>query len=78
MIGTVTAVIRDRKDGDVVKRGGYGFICDEQNAERFFHAHNLRGTSFDKLKEGSKVEFKPITVGGKGNGLRCEDVTVIA
>lgn len=74
MTGVVTAIIR--KNLKEQKNGGFGFIRDEQNQERFFHAHNLRGTSFEKLREGSHVEFTPLNIGGKGNGLRCEDVVV--
>lgn len=74
MNGTVTAIIRDRVENGTTKRGGYGFIRDEQNQERFFHARNLRGVSFEKLREGAKVTFTPVNEGGKGNGLRAEDV----
>lgn len=79
MKGNITAVIRDRKENGVtVKRGGYGFIQDENKQERFFHAHNVRGVAFMALREGLAVTFTPINVGGKGNGLRAEDVTVVA
>lgn len=79
MTGVITAVIRDRKEnGVVVKRGGYGFIRDADNAERFFHAHNVRGISFGNLREGTNVTFEPVAGSGKANGLRAEDVTVAA
>jgi cold shock CspA family protein len=74
MTGVITAIIR-RKEG---QNGGYGFIRDEANQERFFHARNLRGISFEKLREGVKVSFTPVNDGGKGNGLRVEDVCVDA
>jgi cold shock CspA family protein len=73
MTGVITAVIR-RTEG---RNGGYGFIRDAENQERFFHARNLRGVTFDQLEEGAKVEFKPVVEGGKGNGLRAENVQVI-
>jgi cold shock CspA family protein len=77
MTGVVTAIVRDRKEGErMVKRGGYGFIRDEENQERFFHAHNLRGISFENLREGTAVTFLPVNVGEKGNGLRAEEVKV--
>lgn len=74
MTGVVTAIIR-RREG---QNGGYGFVRDEANQERFFHARNLRGTSFEKLREGVAVEFTPVNEGGKGNGLRVEDMRVTA
>lgn len=74
MTGTVTAVIR-RREG---VNGGYGFIRDDEGSERFFHARNLRGITFDKVNEGDKVEFRPVAEVGKGNGLRADDVSVLA
>lgn len=72
MTGMITAVIRKREG----KNGGYGFILDDENKERFFHASNLRGITFDQLREGTRVEFKAFTIPGKGD--RAEDVSVIA
>lgn len=72
MTGVVTAIIR-RKEG---QNGGYFFIRDEQNAERFSHARNLRGLSFERLREGVRVEFVPVNDGAKGNGLRADEVKV--
>lgn len=72
MLGVITAIIR-RKEG---QNGGYGFLRDSENQERFFHARNLRGLKFEALKEGTHVEFTPVNEGGKGNGLRVEDLHV--
>lgn len=74
MRGIITAVIR-RREG---QNGGYGFIRDEENQERFFHARNLRGITFEALEEGTAVEFIAVNGGGKSNGLRAERVQVIA
>lgn len=75
MTGVITAIVRKNKEQG--RNGGFGFIRDENDQERFFHAHNLRGITLEKLREGKCVEFEPITVPGKGkNGLRCEDVRV--
>lgn len=78
MTGIVSAIIR-RREGQT-EGGGYGFIIDEQNQERFFHAHNLRNISYAKLREGMKVTFTPVELppaGGKANGLRAEDVITV-
>lgn len=76
MTGTITAIIRKREG----QNGGFGFIKDEHGQERFFHAHNLipvRQVNFEKLREGQAVEFEPVAVKGKGNGLRAEKVRLI-
>lgn len=70
MTGVITAVIRKREG----KNGGYGFILDDANIERFFHASNLRGVTFDNLREGSRVTFDPFEIPGKG--MRAENVVV--
>lgn len=80
MIGTITKLLKkdiNRK----TDQGGYGFIKDEEGHDRFFHAHDLMETKFEKLREGLRVEFTP-AVGqsrkGGGNGLRAESVRVTA
>jgi cold shock CspA family protein len=72
MTGIVTAVVR-RREG---QNGGYGFIRDAQNQERFFHARNLLNTRFEDLQEGLTVEFDPVSEGSKGNGMRAHNVEV--
>lgn len=72
MTGVITAVIRKREG----KNGGYGFILDDENNERFFHASNLRGVTFDNLREGKRVTFDGFEIPGKG--LRAENVVVVA
>ena len=71
MQGVITAVIRKREG----KNGGYGFIHDDENNERFFHASNLRGITFDALREGTRVEFTAFEIPNKGK--RAEDVVVL-
>lgn len=72
MTGVVTAIIR-RREG---QNGGFGFLRDSEDQERFFHARNLRGVTFEQLREGTRVEFSPVAAGTKGNGLRVEDMRV--
>ena len=76
MTGVITSLKRVHMV-EGVKKGGFGFICDEAGLDRFFHANNVRGVTFDDLLEGQTVEFVPIErKGGKGNGLAAESVTV--
>ena len=72
MTGIITAVIRKNE----ARKGGFGFILDDDGKERFFHASNVRGCTFEDLREGSRVEFKGFSIPGKGD--RAEDVTVTA
>jgi cold shock CspA family protein len=76
MNGVVTAIIRRSAPG--AKDGGYGFIRDEENQERFFHARNLRGIALEQLTEGTAVSFSPVNSGGRGNGLRAESVQCLS
>jgi len=71
MTGIVSAVIRKSE----TRKGGYGFILDETHTERFFHASNLRDITFEELREGTRVEFEPFSIPGKGD--RAEDVRVL-
>lgn len=80
MTGVVTAIIRKREG----QNGGFGFIRDENGDERFFHVHNLIGgsVSFERLTEGARVTFTPITLpaqtskaGKLVNGLRADKVS---
>lgn len=74
MKGTITTVIPVRIEGDK-KKGGFGFIKDEEGRDRFFHARDVQGTRFDQLSQDNAVEFEAVEVGnGKGNGLRAEKV----
>lgn len=77
MTGIVTAIIRRSED----KNGGYGFIRDENNAERFFHARNMAPGGYTKLREGANVSFDafavPVVEGSKSNGLRADHVVVL-
>ena len=45
---------------------GFGFISREGEAkDLFFHSKELRGVTFEELREGDKVSFE-ITQGEKG------------
>lgn len=68
MKGTITAVKRAK---------GFGFIRDEKNDDRFFHANGVLGTPFDSLQEGTPVEFEPYQQDGKDNGLRARSIRVV-
>ena len=59
----------------LIRKKGYGFILDEENVQRFFHANNVVNTEFTRLEEGTAVEFKPITI--EGRGQRAENVLVV-
>ena len=48
--GTIKRVVRDK---------GFGFIRDESGLEHFFHRSSVRGTVFELLREGQRVEFDP-------------------
>lgn len=75
MTGKVTNIIRKTAE----RKGGYFFVHDSEDRDRFAHARDLRGTKFDDLRENDQVEFEPIErQGGKGNGLGAEKVRVVA
>ena len=42
----------------LVKDRGFGFIKSDDGQDLFFHRSELRGVTFDLLKEGESVEFK--------------------
>lgn len=57
MTGTIKTLLRDK---------GFGFISREGEAkDLFFHSKELRGVTFDELKEGDTVSFE-IVDGPKG------------
>lgn len=43
-------------------KSGYGFIVDEENTTRFFHAYHLTAgpDTFVELKVGDRVTFDPV------------------
>ena len=46
---------------------GFGFIAIEgKDKDLFFHSNELKGVTFEELKEGDKVQFE-ITAGDKGD-----------
>ena len=79
---TPVAIVEGRR------KGGFGFIRDEGEHDRFFSANDLRGpVDFTQLLElhnknsarnqPTWVEFEPIAGRTKGNGLAAELVRVI-
>lgn len=46
---------------------GFGFISIEgKEKDLFFHSNELKGVTFEELKEGDKVQFE-VTSGPKGD-----------
>ena len=46
---------------------GFGFIAMEgKDKDLFFHSNELKGVTFEELKEGDKLQFE-ITSGEKGD-----------
>ncbi|KKT19732.1 MAG: Cold shock-like protein, partial [Parcubacteria group bacterium GW2011_GWB1_43_8] len=57
MKGTIKTLVRDR---------GFGFIAREGEAkDLFFHSKELKGVTFDELKEGDALTFE-VANGEKG------------
>ena len=46
--GTIARLLIDK---------GFGFIRDEAGIEHFFHRSSVRGSVFELLREGQRVEF---------------------
>lgn len=70
MTGVITAIYRKK---------GYGFIRDENDDDRFFHARDVRPDgAFEEMEEGDRVTFTPLSGcrgrQGAGNGLRADKV----
>lgn len=42
----------------LVRERGFGFIKSDDGQDFFFHRSELRGVTFDLLKEGENVEFE--------------------
>jgi cold shock CspA family protein len=55
----------------VVLKDGFGFIVDNEENFRWFHARYVKGVTFDDLAIGDRVDFTPF-VGPRGR--RAEDV----
>ncbi len=52
---------------------GFGFISPEgEEKELFFHSNDLKGVTFEELKEGDEVEFE---MGESEKGPKATDVT---
>ena len=54
--GTIRMLVKDRS---------FGFIHSQQGEDFFFHSNELRGVTYDSLKEGQQVEFQ---IGKARNG----------
>lgn len=63
--GTIARLLIDK---------GFGFIRDESGVEHFFHRSAVRGSVFELLREGQRVEF---TTEDSGKGPRAGDVRLI-
>ena len=59
--GTIARLLIDK---------GFGFIRDESGIEHFFHRSSVRGSVFELLREGQRVEFTPED---SGKGPRAEE-----
>jgi cold shock CspA family protein len=60
-----------------IKASGYGFIRDEEQHSRFFHARDLVNARFHELVPNLVVEFEPLDGRPYGNGRRAERVRII-
>jgi CspA family cold shock protein len=63
--GTIARLLIDK---------GFGFIRDESGLEHFFHRSSVRGTVFELLREGQRVEFAPED---SQKGPRAGDIRLI-
>jgi CspA family cold shock protein len=63
--GTIARLLIDK---------GFGFIRDESGIEHFFHRSAVRGTVFELLREGQRVEFSSED---SSKGPRAGDVRLI-
>lgn len=59
----------------LVRERGFGFIRSERGESVFFHRTALPGAEFDRLEQGSRVEFED-TMGDKG--LRATRVRLVS
>jgi len=75
MNGVIKALVPTSVDLESGKRkGGFGFILDEVGDDRFFHANDVRGTDFNSLTLGQRVQFDPLDTGVRANKLRAYKV----
>ena len=63
--GTIARLLIDK---------GFGFIRDEGGIEHFFHRSSVRGSVFELLLEGQRVEF---TVEESAKGPRAGEVKLL-
>jgi CspA family cold shock protein len=63
--GTIARLLIDK---------GFGFIRDEGGIEHFFHRSSIRGSVFELLREGQRVDF---TIEESNKGPRAGDVRLI-
>ena len=58
----------------VVQERGFGFICDTDGKEVFFHQSSLVDAQFDALKDGQSVEFE---IENSPKGPRAVKVSIV-
>ncbi len=63
--GTIARLLIDK---------GFGFIRDEAGIEHFFHRSSVRGSVFELLREGQRVEF---AIEESAKGPRAGDVKLL-
>ena len=63
--GTIARLLIDK---------GFGFIRDEGGIEHFFHRSSVRGSEFELLREGQRVEC---TVEESAKGPRAGEVKLL-
>ena len=63
--GTIARLLIDK---------GFGFIRDEDGIEHFFHRSSVRGSVFELLREGQRVEF---AIEESAKGPRAGDVKLL-
>lgn len=70
LTGVVTTILHER---------GYGFIRDENDHDRFFHANDVRDIQFTELKPRTVVVFEPAenVRFRRQNGRRAENVRIL-
>jgi CspA family cold shock protein len=63
--GTIARLLIDK---------GFGFICDEGGIEHFFHRSSVRGSLFELLRDGQRVDF---SIEDSEKGPRAGEVRLI-
>ncbi len=56
--------------GRLIRGRGFGFIRRDGGYELFFQRRELRGVSYDSLREGQRVEFEVTWTSGGGREVK--------